>query len=271
MLYYFFVPGSKLHKIPDILATQVDEIIIDLEDAVKVSAREAMLESLVQGELQQFYVRIPLYSQDGKLDVSILDTLIEHGYKQFVLPKIDSVSDLDIVFERTKTNTSKIILLIEKSKLLLQLPSAFHRYAGWLTGLGLGSHDLMSELGGTHHLNNLEFPRQQVLYIARALDAIAIDIASMQLKDEKQLQAEIINGVDKGYDAKFYIHPWQVKTAKDIQLYTQEEYEWALQVQKFWQEAGGAAEFDPIVISGEVIERPHLNKAQKIIRYYESK
>src|SRR5690606_35201677 len=127
------------------------------------------------------------------------------------------------------------------------------------------------EIGGVHDLKNLEYARQQLLYIARAIKISAIDIASMELSNASILEEEILDGVYKGYDAKFFIHPWQMNVFKSISLYSDQEIKWALNIQKEFNKVGSNEEFNPIVIEGQIIERPHLKKAKKIIKYYESK
>src|SRR5690606_26998806 len=96
MQSYFFVPGTRLHKIGDIQKLNVSEIIIDLEDAVKVSEREEILDQLISNEFyKNFYVRIPLYNELEKLNISILIELYDNGFRKFVFPKIQKIADFE--------------------------------------------------------------------------------------------------------------------------------------------------------------------------------
>lgn len=132
----------------------------------------------------------------------------------------------------------------------------------------MGSHDFMSEVGGEHTLENLQVVRQQLLYLARMCSIEAIDIASMELENKSSFTGELLDGFKKGYDAKFFIHPWQLNVFKQLKLYTEKDYSWASKILETLKEVGTANEFNPIVIDGQIIERPHLNKAKKIIKYY---
>lgn len=53
-----------------------------------------------------------------------------------------------------------------------------------------------------------------------------------------------------------------------INFYTEKEYQWALRIQEELQLVGNQNEFNPVVINGQIIERPHLNRMKKILKYY---
>src|SRR5690554_6578654 len=103
---FFFVPGTRLHKIKDIQNLNVSQIIIDLEDAVKVSERRQILQQLLESiDFEDFYIRIPLYNVKGFLDTSFFVELYENGFRKFIFPKITHASDFDcIVSEKEYTD-----------------------------------------------------------------------------------------------------------------------------------------------------------------------
>lgn len=272
MQSYFFVPGTRLHKIGDIQKLNVSEIIIDLEDAVKVSEREEILDQLISNEFyKNFYVRIPLYNELEKLNISILIELYDNGFRKFVFPKIQKIADFEKIISEREFENLKIILLIETTRFFLEAKDILPKYEKYFSGIGIGSHDFMAEVGGVHDLKNLEYVRLQILYLARMINIPAIDIASMELNGDKVYADEIMDGFRKGYDAKFFIHPWQVNVFKSVSLYSEDELNWARQVKEELNKVGGPGEFNPIVLNGQIIERPHLAKAEKIIKYYETK
>lgn len=269
---YFFVPGTRLHKIKDIIKLGVSEIIIDLEDAVKFSERLELLEKLINNEsLKDFYIRVPLYNDKEKLDLTLLSKLITSGFNKFIFPKIENKKDFKKTIKGLNSDEINIILLIETSNLFIDVKDILFKYKDFFTGVCIGSHDLMGEIGGVHDLQNLEFLRQQLLIYARSIDVLAIDIASMELKNEIEFKNEILDGVRKGYDAKFYIHPWQLSMLKELNLYSEEDFVWAKRIKEELNKVLNEKEFSPTVIDGQIIERPHLKKMNKILRYYESK
>ncbi len=269
---FFFVPGNRLHKIPDIRNLNVSEIIIDLEDSVKFSERGQILAQLKSGfYYTQFYIRVPLYNEKEELDIFFFNRLYENGFRKFVFPKIQKGSDFDAIISGKEDSGLKIILLVETTRFFLEVKEVLLKYEVVFSGIGSGSHDFMAEVGGVHDLKNLEYVRLQILYLARMINIKAIDIASMELKDDNSYKNEIIDGFRKGYDAKFLIHPWQAELFKSISLYAEEDLTWAKKVTNELEKAGSAREFNPIVLDGQIIERPHIAKAQKIIKYYENK
>jgi len=222
-------------------------------------------------EYQQYHIRVPLYDINQIPDISFFNELYESGFRKFIFPKIQKAEDVNIIFSGKQYNDLKIILLVETTQLFLEAKDVLLKYKSIFTGVGLGSHDFMAEVGGVHDLKNLEYARLQILYLARMINIKAIDIASMELKDEHAYRNEIIDGFKKGYDAKFFIHPWQINLFKSISLYEDADLKWAEKVKKAIAEAGSTIEFNPVIIDGQIIERPHLAKAEKIIKYYESK
>src|SRR5699024_9351984 len=100
---YFFVPGTRLHKIKDIQRLNVSQIIIDLEDAVKFSERRQIIEQLKSNlEYKKIYVRVPLYNEKMELETSFFKELYDYGYKKFVFPKIQKASDFYKIISEKK-------------------------------------------------------------------------------------------------------------------------------------------------------------------------
>jgi citrate lyase beta subunit len=243
-----------------------------LEDAVKFSEREQILIQLItNSDYKEFYIRIPLYDKKEKIDTSIFNKLYENGFRKFVFPKIQKASDFDVIISEKKYSDLEIILLVETARFFLEVKDVLLKYENIFSGIGIGSHDFMSEVGGFHNFKNLEYVRLQILYLARMINVKAIDIASMELKNEEIYRSEITDGFRKGYDAKFFIHPWQINIFKSIFFYSDEELNWAKRIKNELTRVGSAEEFNPVVIDGQIIERPHLAKAEKIIKYYETK
>lgn len=245
----------------------------DLEDAVKFSERQNIIKNLCDEAVKykDFYIRVPLYAKEKVIDISFLQLLIKAGFKKFIFPKLESAEDYEIIITNLKQKDLQIILLVETTRFFLELKNLLLKDSTSITAIALGSHDFMNEVGGIHSLKNLEYPRLQLLYLARMGQVEAIDIASMELQSKEKLTQEILDGFEKGYDAKFYIHPWQISIKESISLYTQNDLTWAKKVIKILREVNNSDEFNPVVIEGQIIERPHLNKAKKILQYYESK
>ena len=268
---YFFVPASKMNKIQELQKLKINEFIIDFEDAIKASQRNDFFLELDNLEnSKNCFFRVPLHdlSKADELDLTLINKFIKQGFTKFVFPKISSINQLDQVLGAFNTDVLDIILLVETPRLYLELQSTIFKYAEKLTGIGLGSHDFMSIVGGKHTLKNLEVVRQNILYLAKSCNITSIDIASMDVKDEESFKVEVIDGFNKGYDAKFIIHPKQYKLIESIQFYSEEEYIQALKIEEELSKLKNKKEFNPVVLDGKIIEQPHINRAKQILKNY---
>ena len=270
MQTYFFVPATKMHKIPSVLDLGVDRIIIDLEDAVSFSDGPQVLEGLLlKPELNEHFIRVPIINvQSNNLDFTAIRKLISVGFTNFMLPKLQSFQQFKALAEEVNLAKKSVILLVENPRLLIETPMILNEFPDLFHGICMGSHDYISETGGLHNLINLEYPRHLILNYARMADILAIDIASMELNDMASFENEILDGFQKGYDAKLLIHPNQLHFFNQIQFYSREDSNWAKKVFAALSAVNGIENFSPIIIDGTVVERPHLKRAEKIMKWF---
>jgi len=93
----------------------------------------------------------------------------------------------------------------------------------------------------------------------------------MELNDMASFENEILDGFQKGYDAKLIIHPKQQQFINEIQFYSIEDFDWAKKVLNALSMINGIENFNPVVINGSIVERPHLKRAEKIINWFKNK
>lgn len=268
---YFFIPASKLKKLQELRKLNIKEFIIDFEDSIKASQRNIFfLELKILGNSKEFYIRVPLHSlkNANELDLTLISGFIEQGYKKFVFPKISSTNQFEKVLNTLNIPDLEIILLVETPRLYFELQSSILKYKKNLTGIGLGSHDFISIVGGKYTLKNLEVVRQNILYLAKYCNITSIDIASMNVDDKDSFKEEVLDGFNKGYEAKFIIHPKQFEIINEIQFYSEQEYIQALKIEEILSKLENKKEFNPIVFDGKIIEQPHINRAKQILKKY---
>lgn len=270
MKQYFFMPATKLNKLKATIDLEVDLLIIDLEDSVLKSDREMLINEICsKKELYiNYWFRIPLRnSYDSDLNVRLLEQFLNAGYRKIVIPKIIDFLEFKIVFSViSRYEELEIILLIEHPKLLLQLNKILELdMKNIIVGLGLGSHDLMSFISAKHEEKRLYFARMQCLYNSKAYGRTSIDIASMNVDNDIEFKAEVINGINDGFDAKFVIHPKQSKWLKEC-LDNDDEVKWAQKILNILPKNTVASEIEPFIFEGKIIEKPHIEKAKKILR-----
>lgn len=266
----FFIPATKLSKISHIKDIGVNEIIIDLEDAVSLSDLSRVLEELLLLEDKSCFVRVPVINNDS-VDLEILSMLNQAGFEKFMLPKLGSYNHFKEIAKGVGFATKSIILLVENPKILYEVPKILEDHSDLFYGICLGSHDYISEIGGEYSLENLGYPRQLILNYARIYDIMAIDIASMDINDIENFEKEVIDGFKKGYDAKLLIHPKQLNHFKEIQLYNNADHDWAVKVISALNETDSIENFGPVVIDGKIVERPHIKKAKSILDWFKNR
>jgi citrate lyase beta subunit len=273
MKSYFFVPASKLDKLPDVNKKGIDKIIIDFEDGILSSDKQAFLKEFSKLEnFKDFWIRVPVREEfKDEIDISFLTEVYRLGLRNIVLPKIISLKELvDVMSPFLKMN---FLLLIEHPKLLIEIKNVFLNYseiAESIKGLGLGSHDLMTFLGAKHDYAQLDYPRKEILYLAKGYGIEAIDIASMNINDEKSFAKEIEYAVINGYDGKFLIHPNQFDWMKNETKISKENFLWAKKVVVKLPKNYEGGSIEPFVLDNEVIEKPHVIKALEILKHLEN-
>jgi citrate lyase beta subunit len=273
MLSYFFIPATKLDKIPFISKLDVSEIIIDFEDAILIEDRERLILNLTSiPNYKSLWYRIPVKDDlSGSVDVSFLNLFLEIGIRKIMLPKLKSKFDFEGLLKKVDHFSDlSFIVLIEHPRLLLELGQILQTESleKYIYGIGLGSHDLTTFLGASHKPNQLFFPRIQALYLAKGYGKLAIDIASMNISSKEEFENELLFGLENGFDAKLIIHPiqfnWMVEFAGNEEL----EILWAEKVLSSLPSGHLGNEVEPFILDGQIIEKPHVERAQKIINKY---
>ena len=88
---YFFVPSSKLNKIPELRKLKINEFIIDFEDAIKASQRNDFFIELEDlKDSKNCYLRVSLHdlSKADELDLTLISKFIKQGFKNLYSLKL---------------------------------------------------------------------------------------------------------------------------------------------------------------------------------------
>jgi len=270
---FFFVPANRLDKLDYINDLNLDNIIIDFEDSVVPEQRKKSFTSLLRfNNYNLFWLRIPLREDfESDLQTEFLIKAHRVGIRKIVLPKIIDSRELVKILELFEDVT--YLILVEHPKLLIELTNFLvqnENYKRQIYAVGLGSHDLLAFMNVKHDLPQLEYPRKKLQYIAKAYDLKTVDIASMNIVDKEAFQNEISYAINNGFDGKFLIHPRQWEWMKSTLVKRNEDLTWAKKIvshlPKEYVENSKNMDINPFVIDGEVIEKPHVLRAIKILK-----
>lgn len=273
MVSFFFIPATKIDKINQVESLGVDEIIIDFEDAVLEKDRLELFKNIQNiPDYANIWYRIPLRNNfTDEISFDFLSTFLKLGVRKIMIPKLISKMDYERVHKVIKEFTDiEIILLIEHPRLLIECNQILQdvELEKHIKAIGLGSHDLLTFIKSEHTPEQVAFPRVKCLYLAKAYNKVAIDIASMNIGSKKDFEEELLFGFEYGFDAKFFVHPQQMKWFESFHIVENKQLCWAKKIIEILPENYLSKEMEPFVLNNQIIEKAHIEKALAIIKKY---
>lgn len=269
---FFFIPANNkkfIKKAPSIVANYY---IYDLEDSISKNEKSIAIENLRKIQItENTYVRPNLYNDDGTINSKLILELIEIGFKNFLIPKVSDLIQIQALNEIVKISNKRFdkfnfILLIEHPAGIINLTEIIRSKLLNIKFVGLGNYDYSNAMGMKHTLDNLSYARNSILNIAKAHNIEAIDIVSLNLDAEEEFINEVLNGFSMGFDAKFIIHPKQIQVLNKIQFYSDEEIKEALLVYPYILDIKNE-KISLKKINGRIYEKPHIKRIINIVNW----
>ncbi len=279
-----FVPGDSPRKLEKGLGSGADVLLIDIEDSVAASAKSAAREA-VRAFLEQavslaqrprLYVRINGLTT-GLADAD-LDGVMPGRPDGIMLPKASGGQDVthlgaklavrEVENDIPDGSTRIIAIGTETARSVFAL-GTYGGASRRLEGLTWGGEDLSADLGAEQNrdaagqwLEPYRLARALTLMGAAAAEVAAIDAVFTNFRDLEGLAADCEAGRRDGFVAKMAIHPDQVPVINRVFTPDADAVAWAEAIVDAF-----AAEPDAGVvgINGEMIDRPHLLRAQRVL------
>ncbi len=292
MRSFLFVPGDSERKQAKALGTAADALILDLEDSVDVSqlpvARARvrdLLRSRPERDQQQLWVRVNSLSSGLLVEdlAAVMPDKGEGGPDGVVLPKVSSVREVEEVAHYLAAlevrgaqklgATRLMVIATETPRGLLSLPSypeqITRAVSERLVALTWGSEDLGAALSVRARVDENGAPtlafqtaRTWCLLTAAALQVQAIDGVYVDFKNRDGLARELDHARRDGFAGKLAIHPDQVAAINTAFVPTEDEIAKAQRIVAAFAAAPGAG---VVSLDGQMIDRPHLVQAQRIL------
>ncbi len=273
-----YVPGDSLRKVTKASILPADTLILDLEDGVALSQKEAARLTVRQAlrELdfgpRERLVRIN--NVNGPLAQQDLTITIEARPDGYVVPKVESVEDLLAVSHFVDEQESlngwpaghiRLLAMIETARGIMNLRE-ISQATPRLDALIFGAEDFVASIGAVRTRENGElfYARSALVTAAGAYDLQAIDSVFVGLDDQPGLAAECSNGRQLGFVGKTVIHPGQIETANRIFAPAADEVEAARRLVAAFeqhQQAGAGA----FAYEGKMVDRPVIRLAQRLL------
>jgi citrate lyase subunit beta/citryl-CoA lyase len=221
-----------------------DEVVIDLEDAVAASAKDAARATVVTAltDLDWTATSVAVRINAPRSPWCHLDAIALAALPgpplSIVVPKVESAGDLAFV-ERLldgaeaagrRSRPLHVQALIETAAGLARVAEIAAASAR-LDALILGYADLAASLGrtavGARDLAAWDPARDAVLVAARANDLQAIDGPYLGVEPDERFHAAATRAAELGFDGKWAIHPSQVAALNEAFTPGEDEVAWA--------------------------------------------
>ena len=273
-----YVPGNMPSMLQNIPLFQCDAVLIDLEDAVPYSEKDAA-RILVRRFLEGYKDRnkeilVRINGLDTKWALDDLKAVLPAVPDGIRLPKADSpeiVERLDTLLTEYEEELGlplghfKILPSIETAEGVINAV-ATARSSPRLIGLAFVAEDYTAtmEINRTKEGEELFNARMNVLWGAKSAGIQAIDSIFADVNDMEALRRETELVKRLGFTGKCMVNPRQIDVIHEVFAPKQEEVDYALEVMdaiKRAREMGTGV----ISLKGKMIDRPIVVRAARVI------
>ena len=260
MRSWLFVPCAKAKALQKARDLDCDALIFDLEDGVGDAQRAGAVTALAEAWHGGFRAGLRLVRVHPPSLNSIRRALHGCAVDGIVVPKVNGADDLRAV--AAAWPGVPLWAMIETAKGVVNLANICAT-GPELRGLIAGPNDLRRDLRGRPLQGRAEIAAAlaQIVLHGRANGLAVVDGVYNQYTDEQGFIAECQQGRSLGFDGKTLIHPAQIAPANSAFAPSDEERAWARTVIA----AFAGSEAGVISLGGEMVERLHLDMAQRIL------
>jgi citrate lyase subunit beta / citryl-CoA lyase len=254
---YLFAPGHNAKLLRKVFTAGADAVILDLEDAVPVDAKErarAMVAEVVAERPALVRVNAPRTS----LCAADVDAVAPRA-AAIRIPKCESAEDVEWVARRAPGVA--LVPAIETAKGVLA--AAEIAATPGVAHLSIGGLDLRRDLyAGEGNLPML-YVRSHLVVVSRAAGLPPpVDSVYPLIDDDAGLREQARFVCSLGFGAKSAIHPRQIPILHEVFAPSEEDLAWARAVLKAFEEAGGGASRLP---NGEFVDIPVAARARRLL------
>ncbi len=279
-----FVPGDSEKKFARAMVCGADALILDLEDSIAPSAKEAArriacaaIEAARKAKTRPLiYVRVnPL---DSGLIEADLDVVIPAQPDGVMLPKARGGQDIMHLSTKLAVREAEcdlpdgaiaiLPIATESAAALFNMGS----YAGAsrrLSGLTWGAEDLSADIGASSirltdgtFTDPYRLARALALLAATASEVAPIDTVFTNFRDKEGLLRECEAARRDGFTGKLAIHPDQVGT---INASFTPSAEAIARARAIVDAFAANPDAGVLGIDGEMIDRPHIKRAERLL------
>jgi citrate lyase subunit beta / citryl-CoA lyase len=282
---FLFAPGNVARRVQKALTLDADAVIVDLEDSVATSEKEAtrkpVAEALTRPRSCRGYVRVNAPS--SPFCYGDLVATVHKGVDGVVLPKVESAADLHAIdwllaaLERERGIAEGSIDLIpqietapgvQRVDRIIQARNLRPYRAPWrVKRVAFGAADYAHELGLSPTLDEPELvdARSRIVLSSRAAGLEnPIDSPWFHFKELAAFERALERSRRGGFQGRLCVHPDQIGPVNRAYLPSDDEVARAERIVAAFKEAearGAAA----IQVDGQMIDYPVVYRAQALL------
>lgn len=281
MRSWLFVPGDSARKLARALDCGADVLILDLEDSVALSAKQAARETVAHFLRDAARAGPRLYVRVNALDSRLADADIEavlpaapHG---IVLPKSQGAGDVLLLDGKLGARepvcgiadgATRIAAIVTETAGALFAAGSYGGAGTRLEALAWGGEDLSADLGASVNrdpdgrwTDPYRLARTLCLAGAVAAGLQPLDTVWTAFRDLDGLAREAETAKRDGFTGKLAIHPAQVPVINATFTPSPREIERAEAIVAIFADTdAGVAD-----LNGEMIDRPHMRRAERLL------
>ena len=277
-----FVPGNNPAMMQDAFIYSPDSIMLDLEDSVTMSEKDAArllvynaLKTIDYGQTEMVVRINPLNTPYGKKDV---EAMVKAGVQVIRMPKTETADEVREV-EAEILKWEEELGCVGRTKIMAAIESALGIVNAYpiavaskrMMGIALGAEDYCANLktqrtSGDNPNFGLELllARQTIVVAARAAGIDALDTVYSNLDDMDTFRREVELIKTLGFDGKSIINPRQIEIVNEVFAPKQKDIEKALKIIAAIKEAEQKGS-GVIAVNGKMVDRPVVIRAERTI------
>ncbi len=270
-----YLPGNEPKFFPNAGLHKPDGIILDLEDSVAPSEKDAA-QILVRNVLRtiDFYgsermVRI----NQLPLGLDDLKFVVPHNVHVLLIPKVESAEQVKSVDEEVKKlkkefrirNEIFYMPIIESALGVIkayEIATASENNCA----LAIGLEDYTADIGAQRTNEGREsfYARSVLVNAAKAAGIEAIDTVFSDVNDMEGLRESVLEAKSLGFDGKGCIHPRQIPVVHEAFAPTEEEIEKAKKIVEAFEEAERKG-LGVVSLGSKMIDPPVVKRALRVL------
>jgi citrate lyase subunit beta / citryl-CoA lyase len=224
------VPASSKKMVEKAMNLSVDQVFLDLEDAVAAEAKSEarhLISSLNRKDFSAPILSIRINAIGTpwfRDDLELLKSSAGSWVDSVILPKVHTAQDIKDFSQQLSSiekahnrpiGSIAIDAQIESAKGLVNCEEI--AVSERVRSLNFGPADFMADLGSTSEtVTSHEYALMRILVAARAAGVAALDGPTLEVRDISKFEESALVAASMGFDGKWVLHPDQIEPCHRI-------------------------------------------------------